>query len=141
MDYASAAIVRGSDEGARAGRVCGSNHRRGNFFRSAKRDGADGGTGTAEESAKRTDGFSGADHVVEKWNKLFSEGLVKIVREGASKRRVFAGRERGGDRTGVTRIFDGLQPIDSGRKKSAGFRSRDLEIGNKKDEVHLRADG
>ena len=64
-----------------------------------------------------------------------------IVGEGASERRVFAGRERGGDRTGVARIFDGVQPIDSGRQKSAGFLSRDFEIGNEKDEIQLRADG
>ena len=66
---------------------------------------------------------------------------MKIVGEGASERRVFAGRERGGDRAGVAGIFDGLQPIDSGRKKSAGFRSRDFEMGNEKNEMQLCADG
>src|SRR5205814_1769477 len=60
-----AAVVGGGDEGASAGRVCGSEHGGCDFFRSAKRDGADGGTGTAETSAERAGDVGGVDHVVE----------------------------------------------------------------------------
>ena len=62
---------------------------------------------------------------------------MKMIGESATEKLVFPGSERGGDGAGVTRILDGVQPIDSGRKKGARFGGRDFEIGDEEDEVQL----
>ena len=127
---ARAAVVGGGEDGASSGRVRGGEHGASNFFGRTKRDGADGGTGAAEESAKSAGGFGGGNHVVEKRDQFFPERLMKMVRESAAERWVFARGKGGGDGTGVSRIFHRVQTIDATRQQPPGFRRRDFEIGN-----------
>ena len=112
---AGAAVVRGGDERAGPWRCGGGEHGLRNFFGRAKGDGADGGTGAAQECAERARGFGGGDDLVEKRDEFLPEGLVKMIGKGARQRVVFARSKGGGDGTGVSRIFHGMKAIDARR--------------------------
>ena len=79
-----AAIIGGGDDGAAAGRIGGGGHGAGDFFGRAKGDGANGGTGAAEESAERAGGFGRGDDVVEEWDQSFPKRLMEMIHEGAA---------------------------------------------------------
>src|SRR5437588_696671 len=111
---AGAAVVGGGDDGAGAAGISGGEHGGGDFLRRTKGDGADGGTGTAQERAEGAGGFGGADDVVEKRDQFFPERLMEMIHESAVERLVFARSEGGGDGAGVPRIFDSGQAIDPG---------------------------
>ena len=137
VENPSTAIVSGSDEDSRPGRLGGGEHGAGDFFGRAKGDGANGGTGAAEEGAERAGGFSGGDHVIQERDQFLSKRLMEMIGESAAKRLIFPGSESGGDGAGVSGLLHGVETFDSRRQKGAGFRSRDFEIGNEKDEVQL----
>ena len=58
-----AAIVGGGDDGPRAIGVRGGQHGARDFFGRTEGDGADRGTGSAQECAERAGGFGGGDHI------------------------------------------------------------------------------
>ena len=87
---ARTAVVSGGDDCARAGGIGSGEYGARNSFRRAKGDGADRGTGSAQERAKCAGGFGGGDHVVEERDKLLSKGLVQTICEGATEFFVFA---------------------------------------------------
>ena len=119
-ENAGAAIVGGGDDGIRAGRVSGGEHGGGNFFGRALSDGADGGTGAAEEGAQRTEGLGGGNRLIQKRDQFFPERLMEMVGESATQRFVLARGKGRGDGTGVSRIFYGVQTIDPDRQQPAG---------------------
>ena len=135
IENSRAAIIGGRDDHAGAGRIGGGEHGVGNFLRRTKRDGADRGTGAAQECTKRAGGFGGADDVIEKRDQFFPERLVKMIDERAVERLVFTRGERSGDGAGVSRIFHGMQTIDPERKEPASCSGGDFEIGHEKDEM------
>jgi len=134
-------IVGGGDEGLGAGGIGGSEHGAGDFIGGAKGDGANGGTGAAQESAESAGGLGGSDRVVEKWDQFLAEGLVEMVAESAAEILIFAGSERGGDGAGVPGILDSFETVDPRRQESARFRGRDFEVRDQKDEMKAGGDG
>jgi len=134
-------IVGGGDDGSGAGGIGGSEHGAGDFIGGAKGDGANGGAGTAQESAESAGGFGGSDGVVEKWDKFLAERLVEMVAESAAEILIFAGSKGGRDGAGVPGILDSFKTVNPRRQESARLRGRDFEVRNQKDEMKAGGDG
>ena len=85
---AAVMMVRAPSESAAASMA------RANFLGRAERDGADGGTGAAQEGAERAGRFGRGNHSIEKRDELLAERLMQMIGEGAAQMFRIRARQR-----------------------------------------------
>src|SRR4051794_32291346 len=126
QDARTAVVGDGADGASALGAGRGQHGVR-DFFGRATGDGTDGGARAAQKRAQSASGFGGGNDVVEERNQFFAERLMKMIRERATERLIFARSEGGGDRAGIAGIVYSVEAIDPRWEEGTGGGGRDLE--------------